>query len=173
MSLFCFTDRSHRAMWEAVNTAPPRPPQHWMGGGNWSLKVHLLSQPAPLRWFFAQRGQSGQQQAGHQLQLGMRGIGGAARHLLGWRWLDWKVALPSPRPIGQNQNICSPSSALNNRLVQVLSVLLLKKRPKIIWLSLHCQRHNKLKAASHLTYSTPLVQSRSFYRLWVLGQTSS
>ena len=36
----------------------------------------------------------------------------------------------------------------------------------------HCQRHIRPKALSMLTHSTPLVQSRSFNKLWYLGQTS-
>ena len=35
----------------------------------------------------------------------------------------------------------------------------------------HCQRHNGPKALSTLIHSTPLVQSRSFNKLWNLDQT--
>ena len=37
----------------------------------------------------------------------------------------------------------------------------------------HCQRHNRPKALSMLIHSTPLVQNRSFNKLWNLGETSA
>ena len=36
----------------------------------------------------------------------------------------------------------------------------------------HCKRHDGPKALSTLTYITPLVQSRSFNKLWNLGRNS-
>ena len=39
-----------------------------------------------------------------------------------------------------------------------------------LWLK-YCQRPNWPKALSTMTYSTPLVQSRSFNKLWNLGKT--
>ena len=36
-----------------------------------------------------------------------------------------------------------------------------------------CQRQNRPKALSTLTHSTPLVQSKSFNKLWNFGQTSA
>ena len=37
----------------------------------------------------------------------------------------------------------------------------------------HCPQHNGPKAVSTLTHTTPLVQSKSFKKLWNVGQTSA
>ena len=44
---------------------------------------------------------------------------------------------------------------------------------KICYWWKHCQRHNGPEVLSNLTHSTPSVQSRSFNKLWNLGQTSA
>ena len=161
-------------MWEAVNTAPPRPPQHcgWEAATGHRKYISTTSQHLSAGFLLkVVTGQSGQQQAGHQLQLGMGGIGGAARHLLGWRWLDWKVALPSPRPIGQNQNICSPSSALNNRLVQVLSVLLLTRRPKMVEYTL--PKAQKAQGTESFDLFNTFSSKQKLQQTLIPGQTSA
>ena len=56
-----------------------------------------------------------------------------------------------------------------------LRLLLLRRwhLSKTIACSKHCQRHNGPKALSTLTHSIPSVQSKSFTKLWNLGQTSA
>ena len=59
----------------------------------------------------------------------------------------------------------------------VLSLFFLRKiKPlnfKVNHTKKHCKRHNRPKVLSTLNHSTPLVQSRSFNKLWNLGQTST
>ena len=60
-------------------------------------------------------------------------------------------------------------------LVQCYPYLIKNNSANIIkdrhpWTLKHCQRHNGPKALSTLTHSTTLVQSRSFNKLWNLGQ---
>ena len=59
---------------------------------------------------------------------------------------------------------CNRSPAAPLQLGNSLKVRIQKK---------HCQRHDGPKALSILTQSTPLVQNRSFNKLWNLGQTSA
>ena len=56
---------------------------------------------------------------------------------------------------------CNRSPAAPLQLGNSLKVRIQKK---------HCQRHNGPKTLSTLTQSTPLVQNRSFNKLWNLGQ---
>ena len=69
-----------------------------------------------------------------------------------------------------NQQCCSTTAphclAVRSSIWALCTVFKYKHKYK------HCQGHNGPKTLCTLTHSTSLVQSRSFNKLWYLGQTS-